>query len=45
MTTTAAPFAYANAAWNIPDRIRAAHIRSWDRLASTGDWWTGAERI
>ena len=45
MTTTAAPFAYANAAWNIPDRIRAAHVRSWDRLATAGEWWTGAERI
>ena len=45
MTTTAAHFTYANASWPILERIREAHIRSWERLASAGDWWTGAERI
>ena len=45
MTTTAAPFAYAATDWPILDRIRQAHVRSWDRLASPGDWWSGAERI
>ena len=45
MTTTAAPFAYPDATWNIPDRIRDAHIRSWERLAAPGEWWTGAERV
>lgn len=45
MTTTTAPFAYTNTDWNILDLTRDAHIRSWDRLAAPGDWWTGAERI
>lgn len=45
MTTTAASFAYADAPWDIPDRIREAHIRSWGRLAAPGAWWTGAERV
>ncbi len=45
MTTTAAPFTYADSAWSIPDRIREAHIRSWDRLATPGEWWSGAERV
>ena len=45
MTTIAAPFAYADIDWAIPERIRAAHIRSWARLAAAGEWWTGAERV
>ena len=45
MTTTAAPFAYTDTDWNILDHTRAAHIRSWDRLAAPGEWWSGAERI
>ncbi len=45
MTTIAAPFAYNHTKWNVLDRMREAHIRSWERLAAPGDWWTGAERI
>ena len=45
MSTTAAPFAYPDATWNIPDRIRDAHVRSWEHLAARGEWWTGAERV
>ena len=45
MTTTTRPFAYLDTSWNIPDRIREAHVRSWDRLAAPGEWWTGAERV
>ena len=45
MTTTAASFAYADTTWTIADRIREAHIRSWERLAAPGEWWSGAERI
>lgn len=45
MTTTAAPFAYTDTSWNILNRTRDAHIRSWGRLAAPGEWWTGAERI
>ncbi len=45
MTTTTAPFAYRQANWPILERIREAHIRSWERLAAPGEWWSGAERI
>ena len=45
MTTTATPFAYADTTWTIPDRIREAHVRSWERLAAPGAWWSGAERV
>ncbi len=45
MTTTTAPFAYANTTWPVLDRMAEAHRRSWQMLASPGDWWTGAERV
>ena len=45
ITTIAAPFAYTESAWPIPPRIRDAHIRSWERLAAPGEWWSGAERV
>ena len=45
MTTIAAPFAYANAAWPVLDRMAEAHRRSWQTLSAAGDWWSGAERI
>ena len=45
MTTATAPFTYTDTVWPIPERIRAAHIRSWKMLASPGEWWTGAERV
>ncbi len=45
MTTTTAPFAYVSTTWDIPTRVRDAHIRSWERLAAPGEWWSGAERV
>lgn len=39
------PFDYAGCTWPIPERVRAAHRRSWERLAAPGFWWTGAERV
>ena len=39
------PFDYAACKWPIPERVRAAHRRSWERLAAPGFWWTGAERV
>ena len=44
-TTAAAPFSYLESDWPVTDRIREAHVRSWQRLAAPGDWWTGAERV
>ena len=38
-------FTYDDCGWSIPERIQSAHIRSWQRLAAPGAWWTGAERI
>ena len=45
MTTTAAPFAYADTTWPVLERMAQAHRRSWELLAAPGDWWTGAERV
>ena len=39
------PFDYAGCEWPISERVRAAHRRSWARLAAPGFWWTGAERV
>lgn len=39
------PFDYAGCEWPISERVRAAHRRSWERLAAPGFWWTGAERV
>jgi hypothetical protein len=39
------PFDYAGLALPIPESMRAAHRRAWERLAAPGDWWTGAERV
>ena len=38
-------FDYAGCEWPISERVRAAHRRSWERLAAPGFWWTGAERV
>ena len=38
-------FEYAGCEWPIAERMRAAHRRSWERLAAPGFWWTGAERV
>jgi hypothetical protein len=37
------PFDYAGLP--IPEAMRAAHRRAWERLAAPGAWWTGAERV
>jgi hypothetical protein len=29
----------------IPEALRDAHRRAWERLARPGAWWTGAERV
>jgi hypothetical protein len=39
------PFDYAGLALPIPDAMRDAHRRAWQRLARPGAWWTGAERV
>ena len=41
----AKPFDYSGAAVPIPERIRACHLRDWERLRRPGAWWTGAERV
>ena len=38
-------FEYAGCEWPISERVIGAHRRSWERLASAGFWWTGAERV
>lgn len=38
-------FDYAGLSLPIPEAMRAAHRRAWERLAAPGDWWTGAERV
>jgi hypothetical protein len=38
-------FAYAGLALPIPDAMREAQRRAWERLATPGTWWTGAERV
>lgn len=45
MTTTTTTFGYVDTAWPVLERMAEAHRRSWQMLASPGDWWTGAERI
>jgi hypothetical protein len=39
------PFDYAGLPLPIPDAMRTAHRRAWERLAAPGDWWTGAQRV
>jgi hypothetical protein len=39
------PFDYPGLSLPIPEAMRAAHRRAWERLAAPGDWWTGAERV
>jgi hypothetical protein len=39
------PFEYAGLSLPIPEAMRAAHRRAWQRLAAPGAWWTGAERV
>ena len=39
------PFDYVGLPLPIPEPMRAAHRRAWERLAAPGDWWTGAERV
>lgn len=38
-------FDYAGLPLPIPDAMRAAHRRAWERLAAPGSWWTGAEKV
>jgi hypothetical protein len=38
-------FEYADLSLPIPDDMRAAHRRAWERLAAPGTWWSGAERV
>ena len=38
-------FEYVGGGWPISGRVRGAHRRSWERVASAGFWWTGAERV
>jgi hypothetical protein len=40
-----AAFDYAGLASPVPEPMRAAHRRAWERLASPGTWWSGAERV
>lgn len=39
------PFDYAGLPFAVPDTMRAAHLRAWQRLGAPGTWWTGAERV
>lgn len=45
MTTTARAFGYVDSPWPVLERMAEAHRRSWEMLASAGEWWTGAERV
>lgn len=38
-------FAYQGLSLPIPDSMREAHRRAWERLAAPGNWWSGAERV
>ncbi len=38
-------FDYAGLSLPIPDAMRDAHRRAWERLAAPGAWWTGAEKV
>jgi hypothetical protein len=40
-----APLHYESAPLPIPERLRDAHQRFWDRLRAPGAWWTGVERV
>jgi hypothetical protein len=40
-----AAFEYAGLALPVPEAMRAAHRRAWERLAAPGAWWSGAERV
>lgn len=39
------PFSYSQSPVAIRDEIPAAHRKTWDRLARSGSWWTGAEHV
>jgi hypothetical protein len=39
------PFDYTGLTLPIPDAMRAAHRKAWERLAGPGAWWSGAERV
>jgi hypothetical protein len=45
MTTSIRAFGYLDSDWPVLERMAEAHRRSWDMLASPGEWWTGAERV
>jgi hypothetical protein len=38
-------FDYADAPVPVPDAIRTAHLREWEKLARPGCWWSGRERV
>jgi hypothetical protein len=38
-------FAYEGLALPVPEPMRSAHRRAWERLASPGLWWSGADRV
>ena len=38
-------FGYNDSSYPIRADLPAAHRRAWERLASPGTWWTGAERV
>jgi hypothetical protein len=38
-------FDYVGLAVPIPETMRGAHRRAWERLAGPGTWWTGAEKV
>ena len=40
-----AAFEYAGLGLPVPNSMRAAHRRAWERLATPGTWWSGAERV
>jgi hypothetical protein len=40
-----APFDYTGLGLPIPEPMRAAHRRAWERLAAPGTWWFGVERV
>jgi alkylhydroperoxidase family enzyme len=39
------PFDYAGLPFPVPDAMREAHRRAWQRLAAPGAWWTGSEKV
>lgn len=40
-----APFDYRSLPYTVPDRIVATLRADWERLASPGSWFTGADRV